>query len=149
VDRGDLDGRADVVCFTAPVERQPLCLWGEPQLSISAAADADGFDLCAALAVVRPNGRVDQISTGVLRCLGGDGRRLQRRRLGLQPLLLTLAPGERLRLALAASAWPQVGPNPEVQGPVTLQLELDGAELSLEPLGMNPEAGQTEARLLP
>jgi putative CocE/NonD family hydrolase len=149
VDRGDLDGRADVVCFTGAAMRQPLTLWGEPRLSLEVAADGDGFDLCAALAVVRPGGRVEQISTGVLRCLGADCRRLQPRRLRLQPLLHTLAPGERLRLSLAAAAWPQVGVNPGVSGPVTLQLQLDGAELSLGPLGSSPEAGQTEPRLLP
>jgi hypothetical protein len=161
VDRGDLDGRADVACFTAPAERWPQQLWGEPWLAIDVAADADGFDLCAALAVVRVGGgRVEQISTGVLRCLGPGCRSLQRRRLGLQPLLLTLAPGEQLRLSLAAAAWPQVAVNPgngelprggasHNHRPVTLQLRLDGAELSLRPLGSSPGAGQTVARLLP
>ena len=75
-------------------------------------------------------------------------------------LLLTLAPGERLRLSLAAAAWPQVAVNPgngelprggasHDHRPVTLQLRLDGAELSLRPLGSSPGAGQTVARLLP
>ena len=161
VDRGDLDGRADVVCFTAPAEQRPQQLWGEPWLVVAGAADADGFDLCAALSVVRVGGgRVEQISTGVLRCRGPGSRRLQRRRLALQPMLLTLAPGERLRLSLAAAAWPQVAVNPGTgelprggggpdQRPVTLQLRLDGAELSLRPLGSDPEAGQTEPRPLP
>lgn len=161
VDRGDLDGRADVACFTGPAERQPRQLWGEPWLSVEMASDADGFDVCAALAVVRVGGsRVDQISTGVLRCLGAGCRRLQRRQLRLQPLLLTLAPGERLRLSLAAAAWPQVavnggdgqlpwGGSRPGHRPVTLQLRLDTAHLSLLPLGSGDEAVQTEARPLP
>ncbi|MFM9109793.1 MAG: CocE/NonD family hydrolase C-terminal non-catalytic domain-containing protein, partial [Prochlorococcaceae cyanobacterium] len=36
----------------------------------------------------------------------------RRRRLALQPLGLRLAAGDRLRLSLAAAAWPQIAVNP-------------------------------------
>jgi hypothetical protein len=82
------------------------------------------------------------------------------RQVDLQPVGLALRAGERLRLSLAAAAWPQVAVNPgngelprggasHDHRPVTLQLRLDGAELSLRPLGSSPGAGQTVARLLP
>jgi len=112
VERGDLDRRSDVACFTSdPLERL-LCLQGALQLELEVAADQPGFDLCAALSIVRHhNGQVLQISTAVGRFLGPDCLRRQRRLIQFQPLRATLVPGERLRLSLAAAAWPQIAVN--------------------------------------
>jgi putative CocE/NonD family hydrolase len=144
-ERSDLDQRRDVVCFTsAPVER-PLRLLARPRLRLRIAADQPGFDLCAALSRLSPEGSVRQLSTGVARHLGVSCLRPGWREVVLQPLLLHLQAGERLRLSLAAAAWPQVAVNPGSGEPawggsgpdhrvVTLELQGAGAELSLDPL---------------
>jgi hypothetical protein len=111
-ERADLDRRADVAVFqTAPLET-PISLFGSPRLQIAAAADQPGFDLWAALSVVRSDGTVLQLCTGVLRSLGEEALPLQPRLLRLQPTAISLAAGERLRLSLAGSAWPAIAVNP-------------------------------------
>jgi predicted acyl esterase len=146
VERGDIDGRADVACFSSEPLATCLDLLGRPWLELGVAADQPGFDLCGALAVVSADGsRVSQISTGFLRLRGEHCRQRQELRLELQPLAATLAPGERLRLSLAGAAWPQIAVNPgdgqlprTAPGPghrvITLQLHLAGAWLGLDPL---------------
>ncbi len=145
-ERGDLDGRRDVVCFTSAPQTQGWQLLARPRLELSVQADQPGFDLCAALSVVSAEGRVLQLATGVQRHRGEHCLQADRRQVILQPLLLELRPGERLRLSLAAAAWPQIAVNPGDgslpwggSGPghrvITLTLELAGAHLVLEPLG--------------
>jgi putative CocE/NonD family hydrolase len=145
VERGDLDLRTDVACFNGTAATAALELLGQPQLQITAAADQPGFDLCAALSVVGADGSVLQVSTGVARFLGESCLEPQRRLVVLQPLLLHLRPGERLRLSLGLAAWPQIavnsgdgsqplggsGPNHRT---ISVALQLADAELSMRPL---------------
>ncbi|MEB3360706.1 MAG: CocE/NonD family hydrolase [Synechococcaceae cyanobacterium] len=140
VAREDLDRRADVACFTSAPLTEPLRLEGVPQLVIAVEADQPGFDLCAALSLLTAEGRAWQLSTGVARFLGDHCLRLRRRRVQLQPLLRELRPGQRLRLSLAAAAWPQIGVNPGDGSPwaravspshrlITLRFDLCAARL--------------------
>lgn len=144
-ERGDLDGRRDVACFTSAPQTQGWQLLARPRLQLTVQADQPGFDLCAALSVVTPEGRVLQLATGVQRHRGKSCLQAAPREVILQPLLLDLRPGERLRLSLAAAAWPQIAVNPGDGSPpwggsgpehrvITLTLELEGAHLDLEPL---------------
>ncbi|MEB3321819.1 MAG: CocE/NonD family hydrolase [Synechococcaceae cyanobacterium] len=147
IGRGDLDRRSDVACFTGAPLAQALELVAEPVLQLRAAADQPGFDLCAALSRVSADGgRVVQLATGIARFLGEDCHRPRERTVRLQPLHLSLAAGERLRLSLAGAAWPQFAVNPGDgtlpaggSGPghrvITITLHLAGASLRLEPLG--------------
>ncbi|MFM7677092.1 MAG: CocE/NonD family hydrolase [Synechococcus sp.] len=153
VDRADLDQRADVACFTSDPLREPLELFGEPLLELAVAADQPGYDLCAALSVVAAEGgAVRQWSTGVLRCHDEAPGPPRPRRLRLQPVLLPLQPGERLRLSVAAAAWPQIGvhsgdPRHPPGSPgihhrvISLQLVLQEARLWMRPLGGEPPQG--------
>ena len=63
----------------------------------------------------------------------------------LQPLRVSLKPGDRLRLSVAGAAWPAIGVNPGTPdhpagapGPdhrvVTMTLQLAGSALELIPL---------------
>ena len=150
-ERGDLDARGDVACFTSaplPGPRRWLC---RPVLELEVVADQPGYDLCAALSRLGSGGApgqaqpVGQICTGVARFLGRTCLEPRRRRVELQPALIELQAGERLRLSLAAAAWPQIAVNPGDGSPplggsssghrvITLQLRLAGAQLRLEPL---------------
>ena len=156
VERGDLDGRADVVCFSSPPLTETLELWGQPLLELQASADGLGFDLCAALSVVRRQGaEVLQLSTGVSSLRGDHCQKMLWRQVRLQPLLASLAPGDSLRISLAAAAWPQIRVNPGdgflgggPAGPdhrqICIELQLAGAQLSLQPMVTAPPPGQTE-----
>jgi predicted acyl esterase len=146
VDRSDLDQRGDVACFTTPPLAEERWLVGRPILRLEARADQPGFDLVAALSLLPAEGeRVWQLSTGVLRVLGGQALDRALRHLALQPIALRLRAGERLRLSLAAAAWPAIAVNPGdgsqpigAPGPghrvISLELCCAGARLALEPL---------------
>lgn len=142
-DRQATDRRTDVACFSGPVLDSPLTLEGLPRLRIRVRADQPSFDLCAALSRVRPSGVVDQLASGVGRFQGGAGEPTPVT-LELQPLRASLEEGDRLRLSLAGSAWPQIAVNPGdgslpagPAGPrhrvITLELDLTEAELELLP----------------
>lgn len=145
VERGDLDQRSDVACFTSNAVDHAMELMGRPCLELQAAADQPGFDLCAALSVVKPDGSVLQVSSGVARWRGEACLAMATRSVLLQPLLLTLQPGERLRLSIGLAAWPQIAVNPGdgslPSGPagpqhrvISVSLELRNASLSIQPM---------------
>ena len=144
-DRQSLDERADVATFTTAPLQASVELSGQPQLLIRAGADQPGFDLCVVLSrLPQGSAAVEQLSSGVLRILGGAAERVTERRVLLQPLLATCSAGDRLRLSIAAAAWPAVGVNPGTPDHpcgapsanhrvVTMTLELAGSLLSLNP----------------
>jgi len=113
LDRSDLDGRCDVACFTSAAQAEPRLLLGRPRLELVVRADQPGFDLCVALALLPAGAHAAlQVSSGVARWLGPAALRPERRRVELQPLALQLRPGDRLRLTIAAAAWPAIAVNP-------------------------------------
>ncbi|MEB3271984.1 MAG: CocE/NonD family hydrolase [Synechococcus sp.] len=145
VQRRDLDGRSDVACFTAPPLPQPLRLIGRPRLKLPLRADQPAYDLCVALAVVQGDGSSLQLCTGLRRILAAEIWQRAEQLVELQPLAVELQPGERLRCAIAAAAWPAIAVNPgdgsmpgaaagSDQRIITLELDLLGAQLWLEPL---------------
>ncbi len=144
--RADLDRRGDVACFTSPPLGEPLRMRGVFLLRMRISADQPSFDLCGALSAVDADGgQVLQLCTGVARfgpeAVGSDALRTLR----FQPLAFQLTAGQRLRLSLAAAAWPQIAVNPGDgrrpmggSGPthrtISLILNLEGSLLSLQPL---------------
>ena len=145
-DRAPVDRRSDVATFTSPPLTEALYLEGCPHLTLTAQADQPGFDLCIALSRIPASGdSVYQLSTGVRRFRGNTALLPQQREVLMQPLLADLAPGEQLRLSLAAATWPAIGVNPgrseglcgcpsiECQV-ITLLLNLKGSRLELLPL---------------
>jgi putative CocE/NonD family hydrolase len=155
-ERGDLDQRRDVACFTGTAGGEPLRLACQPRLQLRVSADQPGFDLCAALSRVLPDGRVQQLSTGVRRERGEHCLQNGWRTVELQPLLLELRPGERLRLSLAGAAWPQIAVNPGTGANgwgdssadhrvITLCLDLEEARVELHPLNQERTDGVSGA----
>ena len=149
-ERGDLDQRRDVACFTTEPLQAPLRLLGRPHLSLTVAADQPSFDLCVCLSQVSSNGEgqihsVRQLCTGVARFCGTGCLESVQRQVALQPLMAELKPGDQLRLSISASAWPQIALNPgdgspPMGGPslrhrvISLRLELEGSQLTIAPL---------------
>ena len=145
VERGDLDQRGDVACFTSSAVEQATELVGRPELTLQAMADQPGFDLCTALSVVKASGEVCQMSTGVSRWRGEQCLEMAPRSVQLQPLLLNLQPGERLRLSIGLASWPQIAVNPGdgslPKGPtgpqhrvISVTMDLKTALLSITPM---------------
>ncbi|AII49842.1 alpha/beta hydrolase [Synechococcus sp. KORDI-52] len=140
-----VDQRSDVATFTSVPLGDELLLSGQPLLCLNALADQPGFDLCISLSRLPAQAdSVEQLSTGVLRVRGGEALQNVRRSVTLQPLQVTLDPGDRLRISIAAAAWPAIGVNPGhdvvpcgAPSPdhrvVTLTLELAGSTLQLNP----------------
>ncbi|MCP9899974.1 CocE/NonD family hydrolase [Cyanobium sp. Cruz CV13-4-11] len=146
VERADLDRRSDVACFSTAPLAHDLWLLGTFHLQLRVSADQSSFDLCAALSEVSPDGRsVRQLTTGVARFGPGEAAATAGRSLALQPLATLVAAGQRLRLSVAAAAWPLIAVNPGDgslpaggSGPghrvISLTLDLADSRLGLEPL---------------
>ena len=134
-DRADLDGRADVACFTTAALQEPLELWGQFELLLKLSSDQHNFDLCGAISVLRAGqSQVLQLCTGMLRLAGNDGQQPLERSLSFQPLLASLQKGDRLRLSLAGSAWPQISCNPNI---TTLIADLSSSRLQLKAMAVS------------
>ncbi len=147
VERADLDRRADVACFSSAPLEHDLWLLGIFRLQLRVSADQPSFDLCAALSEVGPDGRsVRQLCSGVARFSPGElSAADSHRTVALQPLATLVAAGQRLRLSVAAAAWPLIAVNPgdgslpaggssAEHRVISLTLDLDGSWLGLEPL---------------
>ncbi len=155
VDRSDVDRRSDVATFTSAPLQQSLSLEGIPKLEIQVQSDQPGFDLCAALSVIRKGShRTEQLTSGVLRVQGETALKPLNHRLIFQPLLAELISGDRLRLSLAGSCWPAIGINPghdlAISGPpsadcrvITLTMDLADSSLRLLPLNFGKMANDS------
>ena len=154
-DRSGIDLRSDVATFTSAPLQQSMTLEGIPALRIQVHSDQAGFDLCAAVSILKEGRhRTEQLSTGVLRLQGEDARTPRDRRVMFQPLLAELAAGDRLRLSLAGSCWPAIGINPghslDICGPptadcrvITLTMDLADSSLQLLPLAFGKMASDS------
>lgn len=112
-DRKVIDQRSDVAIFTSAPLIDELLLSGQPLLMLNAQADQPGFDLCISLSCLPAEANsVEQLSTGVVRVLGEEALQPARRSVTLQPLQATFTSGDRLRISVAAAAWPAIGVNP-------------------------------------
>ena len=134
-DRADLDARADVACFTTAPLQEPLELWGQFELLLTISSDQNNFDLCGAISVLRADqSEVLQLCTGMLRMSSEDRQQPLPRSLAFQPLLASLQQGDRLRLSLAGSAWPQISCNPNI---TTLIADLSSSRLQLKAMAIS------------
>ena len=145
VDRMAVDQRGDVATFTSAPLVAELLLSGQPVLQLNAQADQPGFDLCVSVSRLPAGANtIEQLSTGVLRIRGDEALTTAMRNVTLQPLQAALAPGDRLRVSVAAAAWPAIGVNPGhdavpcgASSPehrvVTLTLTLSDSTLQLNP----------------
>jgi putative CocE/NonD family hydrolase len=110
VDRAKIDNRADVLAFTTSPLDCVLPLFGDVALDLAVVSDRSAFDLAYVLSRVDAEGCAIQIAEGYRSLL--DHRAGDRITLSLRKTCATLRPGERLRLSIAAAAFPAYPVNP-------------------------------------
>jgi putative CocE/NonD family hydrolase len=93
-------------------------IFGRPRVKLFAATSAAHGDFTAKLVRVKANGRVEFLCIGVARSswlfreTGYAADEIHRWEFTLEPIAFELAPGERLRLEIASSAFPLYDRNP-------------------------------------
>jgi putative CocE/NonD family hydrolase len=110
-------GNNVLVYTSGPVMRETEFL-GNPRIRLYAATSAAHADFTAKLVRVTTSGRADFLSIGIARSswLFGDSGyapgEIHAWKFALEPISFVLAPGERLRLEIASSAFPLYDRNP-------------------------------------
>ena len=122
--------------FTGPPLEGDLEITGEPRTRVTVSADIDELTLVAKLCVVSPDGRSRVISRGnanparadahaPFEPLVGDERRSVD--ISMHPVSIVVRAGERLRLCLAGSDFPELWPTPR---PYTVEIRSSREEQS-------------------
>ncbi|MGE3303369.1 MAG: CocE/NonD family hydrolase [Hyphomonadaceae bacterium] len=141
VARDSVDSRTDVATFTTAPLSKPLALAGAAHARLQVRSAAESIDLSCVLSRVDGGGRATYLT---------DGYRSFARTpsapavIPLRPTCATLAPGERLRVAIAGASFPNFPVNPgDGQRPadaalishrvyaITLRHDGEGCSLSL------------------
>jgi uncharacterized protein len=107
-DRAAIDARSDVATYTGPVLEHALHLAGDVAAEIHVASDMPCFDLFAVLSDVAPDGKVWNLTQGIARIESAQSPV----RVAMRATCAVLKPGHRLRLSLAAGAFPAFSVNP-------------------------------------
>ena len=106
-----------LVYTSAPVPRE-IEIFGHPRIKLYAVTSAAHADFTAKLVRVTTSGRAEFLSIGIARSswlFGSEGYaedRVHAWEFTLEPVSFVLAPGERLRLEIASSAFPLYDRNP-------------------------------------
>lgn len=127
LEQARVESRNDVLTFTSGRFDGELEIAGEPVASLLVGSSAPATDFIARLTLVQPDGRslalVHGVWSGRLSDLSSSGEgRFRRCEIRLGPIHIVLAPGQRLRLQVTSSCYPEIYPNPNTghdltQGP--------------------------------
>lgn len=117
VDRSAVDYRGDVLTFTSPALSSPLVLAGDLAATLSATCDRRSFDVSCVFSRVLPSGVAQPLSSGYVHLRQVPEAPVQ---VPMVATCVTLQPGERIRLSIAASDFPAHPINPGTgQNPMT------------------------------
>lgn len=111
-----------LVYTSNPVNRE-IEVFGQPRIRLFAATSAAQADFTAKLVRVTSSGRAEFLCIGIARSSwlfrdkGYTADNVHTWEFTLQPIAFTLAPGERLRLEIASSAFPLYDRNPSNSTP--------------------------------
>ena len=118
-DQSALEMGNNLLVYTSePALRARRRVFGHPRVRLYAATSAPHADFTAKLVRVKPNGRAEFLSIGIARSswlfrdAGYAADEVQGWEFTLEPVAFVLAPGERLRLEIASSAFPLYDRNP-------------------------------------
>lgn len=99
-DRTDVDARSDVLTYTSAPLAADLHLAGDVTVTVRACADAPSFDLNAILSDCPASGGVFELASGYTRVSSAPVT------ISLRAICARIPAGSRLRLAIAAGAFP-------------------------------------------
>lgn len=114
-----------LVYTSAPVKRE-MEIFGQPRVRLFAVTSAPHADLTAKIVRVLPNGRAEFVCIGIARSswlfreTGYAADAVHAWEFALEPTAFVLAPGERLRLEIASSAFPLYDRDPSTDVPPQL-----------------------------
>lgn len=114
-----------LVYTTAPALRE-MEFFGQPRITLFAATSAAHADFTAKIVRVTADGRAEFVSIGIARSswlfrnASYAANEIHKWEFTLEPVAFVLAPGERLRLEIAASAFPLYDRNPSTGIPPQL-----------------------------
>jgi hypothetical protein len=122
-DQASLEMGNNVLVYTSEPATRPMEVFGQPRVKLLAITSAANADFVAKLVRVMPNGRAEFLCIGIARSswLFRDSEykadEIHTWEFTLEPTAFVLAPGERLRLEIASSAFPLYDRNPSTEVP--------------------------------
>lgn len=125
-DQAAMEMGNNLLCYTSAEVNRETEIFGQPRVELYAATSASHADLTAKIVRVTVRGSAEFISIGVARSswLFRDtayaGDEVHKWEFTLEPTAFVLAPGERLRLEIAGSAFPLYDRNPSTAIPPQL-----------------------------
>jgi hypothetical protein len=117
-DQSVLEMGNNVLVYTSEPVLRAMSIFGHPRVELHAATSAAHADFTAKLVRVTTGGRAEFLCIGIARSswlfrdAGYESDRIQAWEFTLEPISFALAPGERLRLEIASSAFPLYDRNP-------------------------------------
>jgi len=117
-DQSALELGNNLLVYTSEPTRRAMSVFGHPRIELHAVTSAAYADFTAKIVRVTPAGRAAFLSIGIARStwlFGKDGYapdQIRKWEFTLEPISFVLAPGERLRLEIASSAFPLYDRNP-------------------------------------
>jgi putative CocE/NonD family hydrolase len=117
-DQANMELGNNLLVYTSPPVAHPMELFGHPRVRLFAATSAAHADFTVKLVHVRPNGRAEFLCIGIARSTwlfresAYSADEIHLWEFALEPIAFVLAPGERLRLEIASSAFPLYDRNP-------------------------------------
>ena len=125
-DQAALEMGNNILVYTSAPLMREIEIFGTPRVKLYAATSAANADFVAKLVRVTVYGRAEFISIGIARSSwlfrdeGYSADRVHLWDFTLEPAAVVLAPGERLRLEVASSAFPLYDRNPSTDIPPQL-----------------------------
>lgn len=125
-DQAALELGNNLLVYTTEAAREDIEVFGQPRIRLFAATSAEQADFTAKIVRVKADGRAEFLSIGIARSswlfrrteyLAHEVREWE---FTLEPIAFALAPGERLRLEIASSAFPLYDRNPSNRTPPQL-----------------------------
>jgi uncharacterized protein len=125
-DQSVLELGNNLLVYTSPPAKRAAEFFGQPRIRLFATTSAAHADFTAKIVRMTPTGRAEFICIGIARSswLFRDGSyaadKVHEWEFTLEPCAFVLAPGERLRLEIASSAFPLYDRNPSTPVPPQL-----------------------------
>lgn len=118
LEQAPVESRSDVLTFTSPAFDAEVEIAGGAIASLALSSSAPATDFIARLTLVRPDGRSLALTQGIWSGRLADlplvapNSAYRHCEIKLGPMHIVLSPGERVRLQVTSSCYPDIYPNP-------------------------------------